>query len=105
MSEPENNSTASYKKNEAETIIFDDALDITLVTSYFEQFCQLLNEQKAIVLNGEKIERIDGAGLQLLAAFFKSAGFLQINVHWQGISEPLKRSAEISGLTGILALD
>lgn len=87
------------------TIIFDDSLDITLVAGYFEQFSQLLNEQKNIVLKGEHLERVDGAGLQLLAAFFKSAEFLQISVQWQGVSETLKSSAELSGLTGRLALD
>ncbi len=86
-------------------IIFNDTLDITMAASYFERFSQLLNEQKTITLNGENIERVDGAGLQLLAALFKSAEFLQINITWQGCSDTLKRSAELSGLTGSLAID
>ncbi len=93
------------EKNEAGTVIFDNSLDITLVAGYFEQFSQLLNEQKSIILNGADIERVDGAGLQLLAAFFKSAEFLQISVQWQGASDTLKYGAKISGLTGVLALD
>lgn len=86
-------------------ITFDDTLDITLAATYFEQLSQLLNQHKAIVINGENVERIDGAGLQLLAAFFKSAESLHISVQWQGCSETLKKSAELSGLTGSLAID
>ncbi len=98
-------SESCSKQNDAGTVIFDDSLDITLVAGYFEQFSQLLNEQKSIILNGADIERVDGAGLQLLAAFFKSAELLQISVQWQGVSDSLKHGAEISGLTGVLALD
>lgn len=96
MSESENNNGL---------ITFDDTLDITMVASYLERLSQLLNEQKSIVLNGENIERIDGAGLQLLVAFFKSAESLHIPVQWQGCSEALKKSAKLSGLTGSLAID
>ena len=86
-------------------ISFDDTLDITLAASYYERLSQLLNEQKSITLDGTQIERIDGAGLQLLVAFFKSAESLHIPVQWQGCSEALKNSAKLSGLTGSLAID
>ena len=92
-------------QNNTETIVFEDSLDVTLVAGYLAQFSQLLNEQKSIVLNGADIERVDGAGLQLLAAFFKSAELQQISVQWQGVSDSLKYGAKISGLTGVLALD
>ncbi len=105
MSETETRSEAQSEKSDTGTVIFDDSLDITLVAGYFEKFSQLLNEQKTIILNGADIERVDGAGLQLLAAFFKSAEFLQITIQWQGVSDTLRHGAEISGLAGVLALD
>ena len=54
-------------------VSFDDTLDITMAAIYFEKLTEMLNQYKSIVLNGAAIERIDGAGLQLLAAFFKAA--------------------------------
>lgn len=86
-------------------VTFDDTLDITMAATYFEKLAELLNQHKSIVLNGESIERIDGSGLQLLVAFFKAAESLHVSVHWQGCSEVLKKSAELSGLTGSLAID
>ncbi len=84
---------------------FDDTLDITMAASYFEKLTELLNQHKVIVLNGAGIERIDGSGLQLLAAFFKAAELLQVSVQWQASSDVLKNSARLSGLTDSLALD
>ena len=85
-------------------ITFSDQLDITMVTAYYEQLSQLLIEQKNILINAENVERIDGAGLQLLVAFFKEAKSLSIKLEWQSCSEALKDSAELSGLTGNLDL-
>jgi len=86
-------------------ISFDEVLDITQVANYHEQFNKLLNEHKNIIINAENIERIDGAGLQLLTAFFKQAESLEISVQWQSCSDVLKNSAKLSGLTGSLKLE
>ncbi|MCU7835508.1 MAG: STAS domain-containing protein [gamma proteobacterium symbiont of Taylorina sp.] len=85
-------------------ISFDDLLDITMVADRYEQLSQLLNEHKSILINAENIERIDGAGLQLLTAFFKEAKSLNISLEWQSCSEALKNSAKLSGLTENLGL-
>lgn len=86
-------------------VSFDDTLDITMAAIYFEKLTEMLNQHKSIVLNGEGIERIDGAGLQLLVAFFKAAESLHVTIKWQACSEILKKSAELSGLAGILEID
>lgn len=90
-------------------ITFDDTLDITLATIYYEQLSQLLNEKltqkKDIILNAGNIERIDGAGLQLLVAFFQAAELMHIRVQWQGCSEAVKKSVKLSGLTGFLRIE
>lgn len=87
------------------SITFDDTLDITLAASYHEQLNQLLNQYKTITLNAENVERIDGAGLQLLAAFMKSAASLHISVEWQACSELVKKQANLLGLTGSLGFE
>ncbi|WP_198264856.1 STAS domain-containing protein [sulfur-oxidizing endosymbiont of Gigantopelta aegis] len=86
-------------------ITFDDTLDITMAANYFEKLTDMLNQHKSIMLNGGDVDRIDGAGLQLLVAFFKAAESLHVTVKWQACSDILKNSAKISGLSGSLALD
>ncbi len=86
------------------SIIFDDTLDITMASSYFEQLGQMLNEYKIIILDGTQIERVDGSGLQLLYAFFKNAEALQITVQWKAYSDSLNKSAALSGMSDCLML-
>ncbi len=58
-----------------------------------------------IVLDGSKIEQIDGIGLQLLAAIFKQASNSGVRVSWRGVSDALLVSADQLGLVEILHLD
>lgn len=86
-------------------ITFDDTLDITMAATYFEKLTDMLNQHKSIVLDGDGIERIDGAGLQLLLGFFQAAESLHVTIKWQACSDVLKKSAKLSGMTGSLAID
>jgi anti-anti-sigma regulatory factor len=88
-----------------ELITFDEIFDITKVASYHEQLSLKLNQNTAIVLNGENIDRIDGAALQMLLSFFQAAESLGMPIKWQACSEVLKKSAKLSGLTGNLGID
>ncbi|MCW8932550.1 MAG: STAS domain-containing protein [Gammaproteobacteria bacterium] len=96
MSEPAENTEG--------LVTFDDTLDITMAATYFEKLTEMLNQHKSIVLDGEGIERIDGAGLQLLVGFFKAAESLHVTIKWQACSDVLKKSAKLSGLTVCLEI-
>jgi anti-anti-sigma regulatory factor len=85
-------------------VVFEESMDITMVLQYQEQLSQFLHEQKQIVLNAEKIERIDGAGLQLIVAFIIAAGKLNLHVSWSGVSDVFIKNASILGVTEQLAL-
>jgi len=96
-------SDAVQEPNSQEDIIcFDEILDITLVFQYYERFNQVLNNQKTIVLNADKVEKVDGAGLQLIATFIKSAESLNVQVTWSGVSEAFKKNASLIGLSSSL---
>jgi len=84
------------------TICFDGVLDITLVFQYYERFNEILNNHKSVVINAEKIEKVDGAGLQLLVTFIKSAKNLNLEVTWSGVSDDFKKSASLIGLSDSL---
>jgi len=81
------------------TVCFDEVLDITLVFQYYERFNEILNNHKSITINAEKVEKVDGAGLQLMASFIKSAKSLNVDVTWSGVSENFKKSASLIGLS------
>lgn len=57
-----------------------------------------------IELDGSAVERIDTAGLQLLAAFFLEIGARGQAVRWCGVSDVLRNGARQIGLDGVLGL-
>lgn len=68
------------------------------------QFQQLLAADGELVVNAEKVERVDTAALQLLASFFLSCQQQHRPVHWQTPSEVLHISANLLGMGGVLGL-
>ncbi len=58
-----------------------------------------------IELNGEDVERIDGAGLQLLCMLMKSAGEKGVQIGWNSPSETLVEGAKQLGLQDLLQLN
>ncbi|MGD2119137.1 MAG: STAS domain-containing protein [Chromatiales bacterium] len=61
-------------------------------------FLQLIDDARAVALNGSDIDSVDGAGLQLLAAFIKDAGEKNIAVSWDSVSPALHDAVKMSGL-------
>ena len=57
-----------------------------------------------VVLNGGELDQIDGAGIQLLAAFVKEMVHLQLEVSWSDVSESLKEAADVLGLREALCI-
>ncbi len=86
------------------TIILDEIFDINKVSDYYELFNQLLNNEKNIIINAESVQRVDGAALQLLVAFFHEAESLSVNISWKGVSTAFREAAEILALTESLSL-
>lgn len=55
-------------------------------------------------LEGGGVLRVDGAGMQVLAAFAKTARAQGVEWRWAGISDPLREAARILGLTAYLEI-
>ncbi len=91
-------------ENDEGLVTFEESLDITVVAMYLEKLTDMLTKHKSIILNGSQLERVDGAGLQLLLAIFNESKTLNIPVQWQECSEVLKKNAHLSGLTGTLEI-
>ena len=61
-------------------------------------------DERAIVLDGQAVERIDTAALQLLALFRREVVTRGGAVHWREPSEALHDAAGLLGLTTLLDL-
>ncbi len=82
-----------------------DSLVISNVLEWHQKIVPIFDGAEKIILDGSKIDQIDGTGLQLLAALIKEAGTKGIDVAWKGNSETLRDAAAQLGLSGVLCLD
>jgi ABC-type transporter Mla MlaB component len=57
-----------------------------------------------LTLNARAVKRVDGAGLQLLAAFVRQRRASGRSVTWRGVSSELAEGAALLGLAAILEL-
>ncbi len=83
----------------------DAVMDIAAVADLKSQLQALLAGEEGIVLDGDNVERIDGAALQLLASFYREASRLGTPPRWQGASEALTQAATLLGLSTHIGLD
>jgi anti-anti-sigma regulatory factor len=60
---------------------------------------------ESVVLEAGALQRIDAAGLQLLAAFVRAADARGTRVSWRALPSVLRDGARRLGLTGVLHLD
>lgn len=79
-------------------------LDITMVADVHARLRQALDAGTGLTLNGGELDRVDAAGLQLLAAFAEHARSLDIPVSWSSVSPCLEENAFVSGLGDCLGL-
>lgn len=82
----------------------NDALDVSLVSDFKALLQQASGQEVPIVLDASQLERIDGAGLQLVTAFFQEAIESGLSVSWRNPSEALIYAADLTGLKEVLQL-
>lgn len=80
-------------------------LTIAQVADWHYKLAGVFDLRESIFLEGGGIEKIDSAGLQLLAALMKEAEEVGVEVRWSAVSKPLRRNADQLGLRSILKLD
>lgn len=92
------------EESEYSDIEFDHNLDIRVVSQVRQQLLDVINSGKPIRLHAGELEIIDGAGVQLLAAFFKTASQQDIEVTWNSVSDALREAVSAMALEVELAL-
>ena len=82
----------------------EEHLTIQSAADLYEKMKLLFESDSAIEINASDVEMVDGAGLQLLAAFFKEAATCHLDINWKGTTGTLLNAAETVGMTELLGL-
>jgi ABC-type transporter Mla MlaB component len=69
-----------------------------------DRLAALLEEPQPVTLDVAALQRIDTAGLQVLAAFVRERADNGRAVEWQGTVPVLTTAAQLLGLTSVLKL-
>jgi len=77
---------------------------IRTINSLQAQLAERLDESGTVQIDGSAVDRVDTAGLQLLAAFVRDLQAEARSVEWIGCSTALRRSANALGLGAALGL-
>ena len=77
---------------------------IRTITTLQTELAERLDESGPVQIDGTTVDRIDTAGLQLLAAFVRDLRADARGVEWVGCSEALKKAARSLGLGAALGL-
>ena len=84
--------------------VIDLGSDLTIadVESKKIELSHILTDALPVKLNGEELEQIDGAGLQLLAVLFKNAAKNNLEISWDKVSSTLMDAVKLVGLIELL---
>lgn len=85
-------------------VVLQGGLSIAQTRDTYRHLNEALVRGQPIFLDADKLERIDGAGAQLLLAFCRAAHARGITLVWQHVSGELSRVAEALGLAEVLGL-
>ena len=92
------------KQNLSNEISLGEELTIQEVTDMKEKLATAFDSGSKILLKSDELTRVDGAGIQLLCAFFKEASIKQVEIAWTRENDLLKNAAKQLGMSNLLAL-
>lgn len=77
---------------------------IRTINSLQTELAERLDDSGPVQIDGTAVDRVDTAGLQLLAAFVRDLRAEQRTVEWIGCSDALRKAATALGLDAALCL-
>lgn len=86
-------------------VMCGDVLDISVVAQKHTEFREALEKKQAIEVSAGELQRVDGAGMQMLVALFRQAEQDQLEIKWKDTSESLRDAALLLGVKDYLHLD
>lgn len=92
------------QKNETR-FVFASNLDISRASDLHTALSKALKRKPPFVLDGSKVERIDTAGMQILAAFCHTIRHREIEFRWHKPSINLLKSTELLGMQTLFGIE
>ncbi len=96
---------AATPEEAGDKVVLPGSITIMDVGELRAPLLQHLEGDVPLQIDGSEVESIEGAGVQLLAAFFKTANEKGIELSWVGASDSLRTAARQVGLDGYFKLD
>ncbi len=85
-------------------LVLGAVVDISTARLFYERLNKALSHNKPLVLNAGRVERIDTAAMQVLAAFCRTARDRRLPLEWKAPSAGLQGAAEMLGLQTMLGV-
>lgn len=85
-------------------LVLGAVVDISTAGLFYERLNKALSYKKPLVLNAGRVERIDTAAMQVLAAFCRTVRDRHLPLEWKTPSAGLQGAAEMLGLQAMLGL-
>jgi phospholipid transport system transporter-binding protein len=79
-------------------LVFEPVLDIVGARNLYGKLNSVLAHAKPVALDASRVERVDTAALQLLAAFCRTAREAGLALRWRDASPALREAAAMLGL-------
>ncbi len=95
----ENSAPSSGELDLGEVLVISDLMEL------HAKAVATIGNAGEIILDGSRIEQIDGVGLQLLVAVVTAASDKGLQLTWVGASDTLRNGAAQLGLVQALGLD
>lgn len=87
------------KRRAGETkLVLDSILDVSRAQALYRTLDQALGQSAPIVMDGSRVERVDTAAVQMLAAFGRAAHERGLKLKWQAPSAALRQAVDLLGL-------
>ena len=87
------------KRRSGQTVVvFGDRVDISHARSLYDRLGKLLTRKSPIVFDASAVERIDTAGIQLLAAFCHTAKVRGLTIKWEAPSTVIQQAVQTLGM-------
>jgi ABC-type transporter Mla MlaB component len=79
-------------------------MDIRTAPLVHEAMCTALRTAAGLHIDGHRVQRVDGAGVQLLCALFLTAARRNFAVTWRSTSASLLAAARVLGVEAVLGV-
>jgi len=85
-------------------IACESTIDIKIAADLYAHLKNAIDNKHVVEINAVDVQRVDTAILQVFLAFMLEAKEQELQVNWQGVSDPFRAAASLLGIDETLAL-